>query len=225
MNTVLCLIVSDFFDGVRSRRQKLKVLEDRLRILEQRIEELEAENDVTNDGTRRHNRQPNFNSSLNSENNSMHQIKRILSKRSTWKKMSNSDLSRPLRREEAVKIYCRVKSPSDRALLGTRQIANNNNVLTSEQPNLTVDVRQNRFIFNSLRQSEVEPVSQYIAKLKSHVAKCQYGDMADEILLDKIIYSVRDPNLQETLRTKRGITLEEAVSICQRPHLYGGNIP
>jgi hypothetical protein len=50
-------------------------------------------------------------------------------------------------------------------------------------------------------------------------SSCQYGEMKDELLLDKIIFSIKDENLHTILWEDREITLTQAINKCEAREL------
>lgn len=47
------------------------------------------------------------------------------------------------------------------------------------------------------------------------IKNAQYGDLRDDLLLDKVICSIKDHNIRERLWLDRDITLEKAIEICR----------
>lgn len=78
-----------------------------------------------------------------------------------------------------------------------------------------LNVRYERYIFNNLEQSNDESFQQYLMKLKTQIKLCAYKDMEDELLVDKIISSVKDIKLREKLWLEKDLKLEKAIEICK----------
>jgi hypothetical protein len=73
-----------------------------------------------------------------------------------------------------------------------------------------VNKHYERAIFNMAKQDVDASYEGYFDKLREFISSCQYGKMKDELLLDKIIYSIKDENLRED----REITLTQAINKC-----------
>ena len=64
--------------------------------------------------------------------------------------------------------------------------------------------------FNRRNQRESESAEQYITALYSLVETCEYGDLRDEMLRDRIVVGIRDTALSERLQLDPELTLEKA---------------
>lgn len=73
--------------------------------------------------------------------------------------------------------------------------------------------RYERAIFNLAKQEMDEDIDTYINRLRKLIKNCEYGAMQDELLLDKIIVSIRDMNVSQKLWSDKKITLSEAIDI------------
>lgn len=76
------------------------------------------------------------------------------------------------------------------------------------------NVRRNvifeRARFNRRNQGQNESAEQYITALYSLVETCEYGDLRDEMLRDRIVVGIRDTALSERLQLDSELTLEKA---------------
>lgn len=66
--------------------------------------------------------------------------------------------------------------------------------------------------FNLRKQEDGEPVDIFITSLYSLAAHCEYRDLHDELIRDRIVVGIRDANLSEKLQLDANLTLEKAVS-------------
>lgn len=82
-----------------------------------------------------------------------------------------------------------------------------------------VNIRYERAVFNMAKQNDEENYSDYFNRLKSLIKNCQYGSLEKDLLLDKIIYSIKDVKLRETLWLNRDITLKNAIDCCKSKEL------
>lgn len=77
-----------------------------------------------------------------------------------------------------------------------------------------VNVRYERYIFNCIKQEDNENYREYFMKLKSKVKLCEYKQMEEELLLDKITCSIKDINMREKLWLKKNMNLNDAMQMC-----------
>ena len=70
--------------------------------------------------------------------------------------------------------------------------------------------------FNRRVQKEGESVEQFITSLYSLVDTCDYGDLKDEMIRDRIVVSIRDQALSERLQTVADLTLEKAKTLVRQ---------
>lgn len=57
---------------------------------------------------------------------------------------------------------------------------------------------------------ESESAEEYITVLYSLVELCEYGDMKDEMLWDRLVVGIRNAKVSETLQMQANLTLKEA---------------
>ena len=62
-----------------------------------------------------------------------------------------------------------------------------------------------RFRFNQKAQREGESFDQFLTDLRELAKTCQFGQMHDELLRDKIVVGVRDDTLRKQLLQKRNL--------------------
>lgn len=72
-----------------------------------------------------------------------------------------------------------------------------------------------REVFNQRNQKENEPFSNWLTDLKNLVKHCEYKDLTDSMLKDRIVWGVLDKRLKQTLRCKPNLTLQEVIDICK----------
>lgn len=87
--------------------------------------------------------------------------------------------------------------------------------------NLTpvINKRYERAIFNLAIQKPKETVQVYFNRLKKLIKNCQYGELEEDLLLDKLISSIKDLTLREQLWMDKDITLENALQKCKDKEL------
>lgn len=79
----------------------------------------------------------------------------------------------------------------------------------------TVNKRYIRAVFNMAKLDIYESYDEYFNRLRSLIKNAQYGPLEDDLLLDKIICSIKDPDLKEKLWLDNNITLTKAIEICR----------
>ena len=86
-------------------------------------------------------------------------------------------------------------------------------------------VRKNVIIerakFNRRSQLLDEPAEQFIASLYNLAADCNFGDLKDQLIRDRIVVGIRNQALSEQLQSDPELTLEKAKTlICQREAIH-----
>ena len=70
--------------------------------------------------------------------------------------------------------------------------------------------------FNRRSQPEGESAEQYITALYGLVETCEYGNLRDEMLRDRIVVGIRDAGLSERLQLDPELTLEKAKKVVRQ---------
>ena len=65
--------------------------------------------------------------------------------------------------------------------------------------------------FNQRRQEDCESADSFITSLYCLVEHCQYGDLTEEMIRDRIVAGIRDRKLSEKLQLDAELTLEKAM--------------
>lgn len=79
----------------------------------------------------------------------------------------------------------------------------------------TINKRYIRAIFNMANQGQEESYDEYFNRLRGLIKNAQYGQLQNDLLLDKVICSIKDHDLREKLWLDSNITLERAIEICR----------
>lgn len=58
-------------------------------------------------------------------------------------------------------------------------------------------------------------IAKFVTELKSRARKCEFGDYEDLVIRDKIVFSVTDTCLRETLLSIADLTLTKGIDICR----------
>ena len=73
-----------------------------------------------------------------------------------------------------------------------------------------------RFIFNSRKQAEGEPVDAFISDLRDLVKTCGFcNECLPAMIMDRIVLGVNDSKVQTELLKCRDLTLEQCIDICK----------
>lgn len=70
--------------------------------------------------------------------------------------------------------------------------------------------------FNMRKQGETEPVDNFITDLYTLAKQCEYNDLHDEMIRDRIVIGIRDNRLSEKMQMESDLTLEKAVSLARQ---------
>ena len=69
---------------------------------------------------------------------------------------------------------------------------------------------------NKCSQLPDKPVEQFIASLYNLAADCNFGELKDELICDRIVVGIRDASLSERLQMDLELMLEKAKMVVQR---------
>ena len=75
--------------------------------------------------------------------------------------------------------------------------------------NITVE----RFKFNTAVQTGTESVQAYVTRLKILASSCEFGDIRDDLIRDRIICGINDDVSRTKLLSKKNLTLEGTVDL------------
>ena len=73
-----------------------------------------------------------------------------------------------------------------------------------------------RAVFNRRQQAEGETAEQYIAALYNLASNCNYGELQNELIRDRLIVGIRNSLLSEQLQMDAELTLEKAKKLIQQ---------
>lgn len=83
----------------------------------------------------------------------------------------------------------------------------------------TVNIRHERGMFNLAKQQDEETYTDYFNRLQDLIKNCNYGEVQNELMLDKIICSIKDKSMMQELWLDREITLQQAIDKCKAKEL------
>ena len=70
--------------------------------------------------------------------------------------------------------------------------------------------------FNKRKQLDGETAKKYITVLYDLIKTCEYGDLKEQMLRDRLVVGIRDTSISQKLQMNAKLTLEDAKEIRQR---------
>jgi hypothetical protein len=64
-------------------------------------------------------------------------------------------------------------------------------------------------------QSSEETIDSYVTDLKHKAKDCEFGDLTDSLIRDRIVCGIRDDNVRARLLREADLTLEKAIDTCR----------
>ncbi len=71
-----------------------------------------------------------------------------------------------------------------------------------------------KVLFFSHKQEPNESIDQYVTELKNRSKSCEFGDLTESLIKDKIVCGISDESLRESLLMPTDLTLEKAITSC-----------
>ena len=71
-----------------------------------------------------------------------------------------------------------------------------------------------RYVFNSRSQKEGEPLDSFIAEIRALAQSCDFGNLTDSLIRDRIVCGMTSDDLRASLLRIEGLTLDKTVTIC-----------
>ncbi|KAJ8358132.1 hypothetical protein AAFF_G00031380 [Aldrovandia affinis] len=72
-----------------------------------------------------------------------------------------------------------------------------------------------RYVFGSCKQEEGESIDNFVTRLRERAATCDYGQLKDEMIRDKIVLGVANESIRRRLLREKGLTLITAIEMCR----------
>ncbi|KAJ8050045.1 hypothetical protein HOLleu_03080 [Holothuria leucospilota] len=72
-----------------------------------------------------------------------------------------------------------------------------------------------RYVFNKRDQQVGETVDAYITNLRTLAKSCNFGDLEESLIKDRLALGINDPGTRKTLLQTKNLTLQDAVDICK----------
>lgn len=124
-----------------------------------------------------------------------------------------------------------VRAAALRRLLGNecRHIYSHNIVLSEEQtkdPKAILDalgdyfkpaknVIYERYLFGCCKQEVDEPIDSFLTRLRERASTCEYRQLKDEMIRDRLVLGIANENTRRRLLRERELTLSQSVEICR----------
>ena len=77
------------------------------------------------------------------------------------------------------------------------------------------NVTYERFIFNTGRQEARENIDEYVNRLRGLSATCEFGELAESLIRDRIVLGAKHSSVRSRLLTEENLTLEKSIAICR----------
>lgn len=73
-----------------------------------------------------------------------------------------------------------------------------------------------RFKFNTRKQNQGEPIDAFITDLHAMAEKCQFGELKDELIRDRVVVGMTDSRTSEAMQLKSDLTLQIAIEMARQ---------
>ena len=77
------------------------------------------------------------------------------------------------------------------------------------------NVTYQRYRFFSYNQNDGGSIDSYATKLRTIAGHCDFGDLKDSLIREKIVIGIRDSETQERLLRESDLSLDKALQICR----------
>ena len=77
-----------------------------------------------------------------------------------------------------------------------------------------------RHKFNTRTQQRGESIQTYISDLKNKASTCEFGDLKDEMIKDRLVCGIENDKLRRSLLREDKLTLQKAIELCQISDLF-----
>ncbi|GLV46158.1 hypothetical protein CBL_02874 [Carabus blaptoides fortunei] len=71
------------------------------------------------------------------------------------------------------------------------------------------------YIFFKIEQNEDELFNEFLTRIKTQASKCEFGNLLNEMLKDKIVFGIKSYQVREKLLTEDNLDLTKATTICK----------
>ena len=77
------------------------------------------------------------------------------------------------------------------------------------------NITYERYIFNTRVQQANETVDQYVTELKNMATTCDYGELREGLIRDRIVIGISDATLRARLLRETDLDLAKATQMCR----------
>ena len=79
----------------------------------------------------------------------------------------------------------------------------------------TKNVIYDRYVFNTCTQGPAEGIDQYMTRLRQLASSCDYGNLTDDMLRDRLILGTKDSAARARMFRETDLTLARAIDMCR----------
>ena len=72
-----------------------------------------------------------------------------------------------------------------------------------------------RFNFNKATPADGEQIESYLSRLRTLAKTCEYGDLANDLIRDRIVVTILDKGLKERLLREPDLSLDKCIDLCK----------
>ena len=112
---------------------------------------------------------------------------------------------------EALEVYNTFKWDHDGDGMKVKPIMAKFEAYCNPRKNVTWE----RHIFNTRNQLPGESIDHYGTDLRTKAKTCEFGELADNLIRDRIVEGVNDDGLRSRLLSKNDLLLQKALDICR----------
>jgi hypothetical protein len=77
------------------------------------------------------------------------------------------------------------------------------------------NVTHERHMFNLRKQKPDESVEQFVTELKRLAKNCEYGELTDSIIKDRIVEGINNDSTRARLLREKNLSLERCIEVCK----------
>ncbi|XP_067687858.1 uncharacterized protein [Haliotis asinina] len=113
--------------------------------------------------------------------------------------------------EDALELYNTFHFESETDAMRLKSILDKFEAYCIPKRNITFE----RHRFFTCSQREGEKIDQYVTELKSRAKTCEFGDLHDSLIRDRIICGIASDALRERLLREDDLTLDKTITMCR----------
>ncbi|XP_060083465.1 uncharacterized protein LOC132563689 [Ylistrum balloti] len=81
-----------------------------------------------------------------------------------------------------------------------------------------------RHVFFTRNQQAVETIGQYVTELRTRATTCEFGDLCDSLIKDRLVCGVRDETIRARLLRDSDLNLKKAIDICRASEMSASQL-